>query len=223
MISMIKVCKFCGKIFETKYSRKQYCDGPHYMVCPICGNNYEVENYMLNQSPKCCSKECRNILRKQTSMNKYNCSTPGNSASARLKAKITLNKKYDVDYPMQSEEIKHKARISYKATIWKRKYGNIIPKDIQCDDMVVYVLKDDYAEKFIREYSKSPFIPAKLYAGLVKDNILYRCISFSPYQNHRLVIVQDCSLPYYNIIDGDIKIYQELTSSYDVSEIGKEI
>lgn len=224
MIFMIKRCKFCGKEFETKYSRKQYCDGPHYMLCPVCGKQYEVaESYLLNKPPQCCSKECRSILRKQTSMNKYNCVVPGNSVSARLKAKITMNKNYGVDYAMQSDEIKQKAQASFKTTIWNRKYSNIIPEDISCSDMVVFVLKEDYAEKFIKEYSKSMLIPAKLYTGVVKDDILYRCISFNPYGNHKLIIVQDCSLPYYNVIDGDLKIFKHIQSTFEISEIGIDV
>ena len=242
-----KKCKFCGKEFIPNSSHQIYCKGPHIRQCPVCGKDYIEDNVdNLKRPPVACSYECRVKRTQETSLKRYNCKAPGNSTDARKKARNTMKKKYNVEYTLQSKELAEKTKQTIldkygvdnvqknksikqrsiktsRQNKWKRKYGNIIPKDIQCDDMIVYVLKDDYAEKFIKEYSKSPFISAKLYAGLVKDGILYRCISFNPYQNHRLVIVQDCSLPYYNIIDGDIKIYQELTSSYDVSEIGKEI
>ena len=218
---MIRRCKFCGKKFETKKSRQIYCDNPHHMNCPVCGKEYVVKDkYLLGEKPKCCSKECSSIMRASTSLERYGCTSPGNSIPARNKAKSTIRQRYGVDFPMQSKDIRTKAERSFHNTIWNRKFGDIVPEQIDCSDMNVYILKEDFAEKFIRTYCKDLFARAKLYAGLVKDNELYRCISFNPYENHRLVIVQDCSLPQYDIIDGDKKIFQELTINYDVYEIG---
>ncbi len=219
---MIKICEYCGKEFETKYSRKIYCDNPHYRRCSICGKEFEItSNYMMNKPTICCSNTCRSIARKYTSIAKYGCSSPGNNVEARLKAKNTMRRKYNVDYPLQSLEIKRKAAESFHRTIWDRKYRNILPQDISCKDMGVFILKEKFAEDFIRKYHKELLIPAKLYVGLIKDNILYRCISFNPYENYRLVILQDCALPQYNVIDGDNKIFHELAVNYEITEIGR--
>lgn len=240
-------CKYCDKEFIPKSNRQIYCKGPHYMTCPVCGKKYEVtNNEKLKNLPTACSYICRAELTRRTSISKYGCTAPGNNAAARKKAKDTMIKKYGVEYAMQSKEVRNKSmktiidrygvdNVQKDPTIkqksvrslhlhnWQRKYVEIIPEHIGCNDMQVYILKDEYAEKFIRQYHKEVVIPAKLYMGLVKDDTVYRCISFNPVDNHRLIIVQDCSLPQYIVDKGDHKIFEELTLKYDVSEIGIDV
>lgn len=32
-----KICKICGKSFESKSSRRSVCYEDHYHPCPVCG------------------------------------------------------------------------------------------------------------------------------------------------------------------------------------------
>lgn len=62
---MIKICKCCGKEFETNKSYKEYCDRPHYLPCPVCGKPVLKPDKDFSRPPKCCSNECTHKLRKQ--------------------------------------------------------------------------------------------------------------------------------------------------------------
>lgn len=60
----MKKCKECGKLFMPKSMRSQYCDDLHYRPCPVCGK--KVEAKYLSDPPRCCSKECQQVMRKNT-------------------------------------------------------------------------------------------------------------------------------------------------------------
>ena len=53
---MIKICKECGKEFEATSARQQYCSGPHFRPCPVCGKLVEIK-YLSDPTPKCV--DCR--------------------------------------------------------------------------------------------------------------------------------------------------------------------
>lgn len=52
---MSRICKACGKEFEP-VGREQYCKGPHYLPCPICGKDVEIKYW--TDGPKRCN-DCR--------------------------------------------------------------------------------------------------------------------------------------------------------------------
>ncbi len=62
---MIKICKCCGKEFETNRKDKIYCDGPHYLPCPVCGKPVLKVDKDFSRPPKCCSSKCSHELRMQ--------------------------------------------------------------------------------------------------------------------------------------------------------------
>lgn len=67
-----KICKYCGKEFESVTPGKQICPGPHYQTCPICGKEFEVANKDIYRQ-MCCSEECKNAKRNtavKTAINK---------------------------------------------------------------------------------------------------------------------------------------------------------
>lgn len=108
---MQKQCKYCGKLFETTSNRREYCDGPHYKVCPVCGEQYLVKHHRyLSRPAVACSYACRAVKRKQTSLQRYHVENPMNTCEARDRAKQTLQDNYDVEFPMQCEELKLKAQ-----------------------------------------------------------------------------------------------------------------
>lgn len=63
----MKKCKECGKLFMPKSTRSQYCDDLHYRPCPVCQKSVEAK--YLSDPPRCCSKECQQILKKQNRPN----------------------------------------------------------------------------------------------------------------------------------------------------------
>ena len=56
----MKKCKECGKLFVPKSLRQQYCDGPHFRPCPVCGTLVEAK--YLSDPARCCSAECKKKL-----------------------------------------------------------------------------------------------------------------------------------------------------------------
>lgn len=73
---MIKICKCCGKEFETKNPQKLYCNGEHYLPCPICGKLVLKRDNDFSRPAKCCSKECRDKSR-QKNIPERNCKLCG--------------------------------------------------------------------------------------------------------------------------------------------------
>lgn len=58
-----KICKCCGKPFDTNSPQKEYCDRDHYLPCPVCGKLVKKTDRDFTRPPKCCSKECSKKLR----------------------------------------------------------------------------------------------------------------------------------------------------------------
>ena len=60
-----KICKCCGKEFETNSPQKIYCDGEHYLPCPVCGKPVLKTDRDFTRPPKCCSNKCTHELRRR--------------------------------------------------------------------------------------------------------------------------------------------------------------
>ena len=54
---MHRVCKECGKEFETTSSRRLFCYDKHYRTCVSCGKSFYVEH--PSSTVKTCSEDCR--------------------------------------------------------------------------------------------------------------------------------------------------------------------
>ena len=52
-----RICKECGKEFETTSSRRLFCYAKHYRTCVCCGKQFYVPN--PGHSVKTCSETCR--------------------------------------------------------------------------------------------------------------------------------------------------------------------
>lgn len=59
-----KICKCCGKPFDTNSPQKLFCDRDHYLPCPVCGKLVKKEDRDFTRPAKCCSIECATKLRK---------------------------------------------------------------------------------------------------------------------------------------------------------------
>lgn len=60
-----KICKCCGKPFDTNSPQKLFCDRPHYLPCPVCGKLVLKPDRDFTKPPKCCSTKCTHELRKR--------------------------------------------------------------------------------------------------------------------------------------------------------------
>jgi len=56
-----KICKCCGKEFETNSPQKLFCDRVHYLPCPVCGKPVLKTDRDFTKQPVCCSPECTKI------------------------------------------------------------------------------------------------------------------------------------------------------------------
>lgn len=66
MMKYKKLCKCCGKEFETNSPQKLFCDREHYLPCPICGKLVLKTDRDFTRPPKCCSSKCTHELRKRS-------------------------------------------------------------------------------------------------------------------------------------------------------------
>ena len=57
-----RICKECGQPFDTPYSRKLFCDAPHYRVCEGCGEKFLVPPNKLSSVTRTCSEACRRAV-----------------------------------------------------------------------------------------------------------------------------------------------------------------
>lgn len=107
---MKRICAYCGQEFETKNSRKKFCDRVHTAKCVICGNEFVVPNNRLKEKDIACtcSKECRSILRKQTNRAKYGTDTPAENEHIKDKIQSTNLEKYGTVTPSKNLEVRKK-------------------------------------------------------------------------------------------------------------------
>lgn len=113
---MKKICKLCGKEFETKSGRKSVCDDDHFTTCVICGKSIKIK--YASEIPKTCSTKCRMELMRRTCEQRYGSRDPGNLPEFREKSKKTCQERYGVDNPSKCSEVTTKIKQT-----WKRKYG----------------------------------------------------------------------------------------------------
>lgn len=98
-------CKWCGKEFQPSNPSQQYCEGPHYEICKVCGCRFEIDLKKYSDTRKTCSEKCLSQLRNDTI----------NSDSARG----ALHKSWDDHgHPMTRDDVK----IKYRNTMIER-YG----------------------------------------------------------------------------------------------------
>lgn len=207
-------CKFCGKTFMPKTNNQLYCEGPHFMKCPICDKQYQVNNNnKLKYLPTACSYKCRTIKRTETSLEKYGCIAPGNNPEARKKASETMMKNFGVPYAMMSPEIKKKSKETLlkkydvdnimKSKEFAKKYRKskqikkssenksnriLIPIEhrIYARNCKLFVLYQEYAQEFLNQYSIYPVDnEKKLHLGLLYQNELIQIMSFREYKENK--------------------------------------
>lgn len=119
---LTKKCKCCGKEFHPKYIREEYCEGPHYTACELCGKQFE---YDPRREIRTCSEECRYLLaqqhtdreailqhQKENLQIKYgdNITNPMHIPGVVDKIRETNRKKYGVEWYTQTQSYKDTLR-----------------------------------------------------------------------------------------------------------------
>ena len=107
-ISMYKrICKYCGKEFDSETPSRQICDGPHYRKCDVCGKLTVIPNHRIYEKSFTCSKECSN---KKKSM--------------RIKAALANKPKGYND---------HKTRYEKECVLCGKKFTTLNPQQKYCE------------------------------------------------------------------------------------------
>lgn len=115
-----KICKYCGKEFETTSNRRVYCYDKHYGPCPVCGKLVEIHD--MAKGPSACSTECRQKLIERTNLEKYGTACVFQNDDVKEKIKETNVRKYGVDHYSKTDEY----RMKFTDTSLSR-YGTVHP------------------------------------------------------------------------------------------------
>ena len=146
---MKRICKLCGKEFETKSSKRSYCYEHDLLPCYQCGklfkpSNYQRDQYIYyNNKHIYCSKKCKDIgsvkTYKETMTNKYGVDSVFKVQEFKEKGKQTLIQKYKND-SIAKEIMQEKAR-----NTMVERYG--VPYAMQNED-----LKEKYKQNYIKNH-----------------------------------------------------------------------
>lgn len=101
-----KICKYCGKPFETTSAKQLYCNDEHYGSCPICGKPSRILD--MSQPVPTCSPECRQVKIESSCMMKYENPHAVNSNHARELSKKHCLEKYGVEHYSKTLEYRYK-------------------------------------------------------------------------------------------------------------------
>lgn len=125
---MKRICKECGKEFETTSSRRMFCYDKHYRTCKVCGKQFEVPYNHLYSDVCTCSKSCSGKLRTigepklfitckvcgkqfEATRSQITSGTQTCSKECRYKlAKQTCLDHFGVDNPAKAAEVQEKMR-----------------------------------------------------------------------------------------------------------------
>lgn len=124
---IVKICEWknCKKEFKAIRNNIKFCNEEHFDTCLHCGKTFKIVN--IHKPATTCSKICastlvdfndRNKKAVETNLKKYGVENPSQSEQIKAKKQETTLENYGVINPFYSEEIQKKV----KATNLK-KYG----------------------------------------------------------------------------------------------------
>ena len=130
-------------------------------VCDYCGSEKKISKKSYNSQTNygkekfTCSKKCSLIKSSETNLKKYGVENPFQSKEVKDKIKKTNLKKYGVENPQQSEEIKERVKITNL-----KKYGFEKPL---MSDIIREKVRDTNNKKFGVDYpAQSSYIRHKM-------------------------------------------------------------
>ena len=157
---MKRICKICGKEFETKYGRKLICDNVHYQKCPDCGKFHELKKSCYQTYLKTGPMRCWSCRSKAISASLKNMSEEAKKSRSD-KIKSTCLKKYGVDNPLKSKEVRNKMLHTIQ-----EKYG--VESNISQSNMIQEKIRQNSLKKYGVEHpNSSPEVRSKLIQGMI--------------------------------------------------------
>lgn len=140
---MKKICKLCGKEFETSRPQQTVCKDTHYRKCVVCG-----KEFVLKYPPyttKTCSKKCAFEYSRIS----------GTMAAGREKSKQTCLERYGVEHPMQNSKL-----LLERTERFKQKYGVENPN--QVPEIQNRIKETNIAKYGVENVSKSEEVKNKI-------------------------------------------------------------
>ena len=213
---LTKICKYCGKEFETTSNRRVYCYDKHYGACPVCGKLVEIHD--MSKGPSACSKECRQKLIEKTNIEKYGSSCVFQNAEIKDKIKENNLEKYGVDHYSKTDEYKEKfiqtSKTRYgtehplqnaklqnkKIQTTAERYGGNSPT---CDPAVAAKAKQSGTERYGGLGLASAQIKAKIdHTNLLKYGTTHPAQSEVVRQHYRDSMLQRYGGSYQHTVEG---------------------
>ena len=121
--NLVKTCKYCGREFVPKSARSEYCEGPHYANCQVCGKQFEIRDIL--RPSKTCSDQCKFALSvqhrdldamqttlKATMLERYGVENAMYLPNSVKKMKTTCQQRYGVDSYTQTDEYKQRVKLT---------------------------------------------------------------------------------------------------------------
>lgn len=110
-----RVCELCETMFIPTSATQKYCTNIHQKECLECGNKFDFSDPLSKR--KYCSSDCASKIingkvaqekRKQTSLKKYGVENPQSTEELKKKIVQANIDKYGVEHPMMLDEFKEK-------------------------------------------------------------------------------------------------------------------
>ena len=240
---MKRICKLCGKEFETKSSKRSYCYEHDLLPCYQCGklfkpSNYQRDQYIYyNNKHIYCSKECKDIgsvkTHKETMTNKYGVDSVFKVQEFREKGKQTLIQKYGYDNVAKDKDIQKKKALSRNEEVIQEKIKNTmidkygVPYAMQNED-----LKEKYRQNYLKDYGvdnpSSRHLNKETYSILRSKENLKDYILSLPKSKRNIIDISkslNCNSSYVNkLFHEKYKLHNEITLNRSIrSHIEKEL
>lgn len=98
----VRVCALCGQTFTSMAQNQKYCDNTHYKNCEVCGNSFAITPKKETLRNPTCSPHCGSVYSHR-------------SEESRAKRKENSLKRWGVEHPFQSDEVKKKISLNPKS------------------------------------------------------------------------------------------------------------
>ena len=107
----VNTCILCGTEFSTKDGKGKYCSNTHYKNCEVCGERFPIPKGKESRKNPTCGFSCGGIYSHRSESGK------------KLRIENSL-KKWGVEHPFQSDEVKQKIAATNKKTGRSGQFGS---------------------------------------------------------------------------------------------------
>lgn len=130
----IRKCKECGKLFHSSSGTQLYCEGPHFTTCKVCHRSFSYA-CSPNEKPTYCSKECREIGKRNTVFIRYGVNNVSESPEVRNK----------ISSANSSEEVRNKRQ---QTCLIRYGFTHICQRPDVKAKLAEKMNSDDYIQKY---------------------------------------------------------------------------